>query len=66
MRVSRITWTVIVVEAALAAIGLVVSWLIGTPIMEITRVDLQSGLLAVAVTVPLLAVVIRWVYAKLR
>jgi len=55
---SRMTWIVLGVEAALATVGLVVGAWIGTPILEVTRVDLPSGALAVAVTIPLLALLL--------
>jgi membrane protease YdiL (CAAX protease family) len=54
---NRMTLIVLVVEAGLAAVGLVVGWWIGTPILEVTRVDLHSGILALAATLPLVAFV---------
>ncbi len=54
---NRMTLIVLVVEAVLAAVGLVVGWWIGTPILEVTRVDLHSGVLALAATLPLVAFV---------
>ncbi len=51
------TLIVLVVETVLAAVGLVVGWWIGTPILEVTRVDLPSGVLALAATLPLVALV---------
>ena len=48
---------VLVVEVALAAVGLVVSRWIGTPILEGTRIDLYSGLQALAATLPLVVFV---------
>ncbi len=56
---NRMTLTVIVVEVILAAVGLAGGWWFGTPILEDTRVDLRSGLLALAATVPLLVFVYR-------
>ncbi len=52
---KRITRIVLVVEIVLAAVGLGVSRWTGTPILEITRVDLTSIVLALAATLPLLA-----------
>ena len=54
---KRMTLIVLVVETVLAAVGLVVGWWIGTPILEVTRVDLPSGVLALAATLPLVALV---------
>jgi len=54
---NRMTLIVLAVEVVLAAVGLVVGWWIGTPILEDTRVDLYSGLLALAATLPLVAFV---------
>ena len=52
---NRMTLIVLVVETVLAAVGLVVGRWIGTPILEDARVDLRSGVLALAATLPLLA-----------
>ena len=54
---NRMTLNVLVVEVVLAAVGLVVGWWIGTPILENTRVDLPAGVLALAATLPLVAFV---------
>ncbi len=52
---SRITLMVLVFEAVLAAVGLVVGRWIGTPILGDVRVDLRSGGLALAATLPAVA-----------
>ncbi len=62
---NRMTLIVLVVEAVLAAVGLVVGWWIGTPILEVTRVDLYSGVLALAATLPLVAFVFWGMRTKL-
>ncbi len=54
---KRMTLIVLVVETVLAAVGLVVGWWIGTPILEDTRVDLHAGVLALTATLPLIAFV---------
>ncbi len=69
---NRMTLIVLVVEAVLAVVGLAVGRWIGTPILEDARVDLRSGILALAATLPLVAFVF-WgmrtefaLFAKLR
>ncbi len=52
---NRMTLIVLVTEAVLAVVGLVVGRWIGTPILEDARVDLPSGALALAATLPLVA-----------
>ncbi len=59
------TLIVLVVEAVLAAVGLVVGRWIGTPILEDARVDLRSGVLALAATLPLVAFVFWGMRTKL-
>ena len=59
---NRMTLIVIVFEVILAAVGLAGGWWFGMPILEDTRVDLRSGALALAATVPLLA----FVYGGMR
>ena len=54
---NRITLIVVVVEAVLTAVGLVVGSWIGTPILEGVRVDLRSGVLALAATFPIVVFV---------
>ena len=54
---NRMTLIVLVTEAVLAVVGLVVGRWIGTPILEGARVDLRSGGLALAATLPLVACV---------
>ncbi len=54
---NRMTLIVLVTEAVLAVVGLVVGRWIGTPILEDARVDLRSGVLALAATLPLVAFV---------
>ncbi len=52
---NRMTLIVLVTEVVLAVVGLVVGRWIGTPILEDARVDLRSGVLALAATLPLVA-----------
>jgi len=52
---NRMMLIVIVTEVVLAVVGLVVGRWIGTPILEDARVDLRSGVLALAATLPLVA-----------
>ncbi len=52
---NRMTLIVLVAEAVLVAVGLVVGRWIGTPILEHARVDLRSGVWALAATLPLVA-----------
>ena len=54
---NRMTLIVLVTEVVLAVVGLVVGRWIGTPILEDARVDLRSGVLALAATIPLVAFV---------
>jgi membrane protease YdiL (CAAX protease family) len=54
---KRMTLIVVVVEAVLTAVGLVGGRWIGTPILEDARVDLRSVVLALAATLPLVALV---------
>ncbi len=54
---NRMTLIVLVTEVVLAVVGLVVGRWIGTPILEDARVDLRSGVLALAATLPLVAFV---------
>ena len=54
---NRMTLIVLVTETVLAVVGLVVGRWIGTPILEDARVDLGSGVLALAATLPLVAFV---------
>ena len=52
---SRVTLIVLATEAVLAVVGLVGGRWIGTPILADTRVDLRSVALALAATLPLVA-----------